>query len=63
MDSGHFRKKAEECRTLAEQAKTEHGRLGMLRAATNYDRIAASYELTERARAGLANPTTPLIKN
>jgi hypothetical protein len=60
--SGYFRKKAEECRMLAEQAATEHARLAMLRAAANYDGIADSYELTERAKARLAKSTTPLVK-
>jgi hypothetical protein len=60
--SSHFRKRAEECRALAEQAKTESTRLSLLRAAANYDRIADIYELTERAQPGSPNPAAPVVK-
>jgi hypothetical protein len=60
--SVHFRNKAEECRTLAAQAKTESTRLSLLRAAANYDSIAETCEQIERAKADTSNPPTPAAK-
>ena len=57
--SVHFRKKAEECRALAEQATTESTRLALLRAAANY---ANAYELMELAKSGSTKPTAPVVK-
>jgi hypothetical protein len=60
--SVHFRNKAKECRTLAEQAESESTRLSLLRAAANYDSIAETCEQIERARSGPAKATTPVVK-
>jgi hypothetical protein len=60
--SVHFRNKAEECRMLAGQAKTENTRLALLRAAANYDNIASTYELMERSKSGSTRPAAPVVK-
>ena len=38
--SDHYKRRAEECRTLAEQAHDEHERTTILRMAEQWDRLA-----------------------